>query len=90
MAQCKYCQKPFQWGRTDDRWVPLVPVADQAGLELLYQDENGVLRAPHAQVCVRTGGSVHITRLPQKVKFIESTSFHIDPQTGEIREVETT
>lgn len=69
MSKCKYCQKAFDWGRSDDGWVPLVPVSEHEGLDRTYQDEDGELRAHHHLVCVDRGGpSVRITKLPRKVR----------------------
>jgi hypothetical protein len=69
MAVCKHCGVVFDWGRIDDGWVPLVPVAEHDGLDRTHQDENGVLRAAHYLVCTRTGGpTVKVTKLKTPIK----------------------
>lgn len=68
MAICKYCNLPMQWGRVEERWVPLVPIGDDHGLERAYQDEDGNLRAAHKLVCTSPGGAaIKATRLPRPV-----------------------
>lgn len=51
MASCKHCGVLFNWGRADDKWVPLVPVGEEGELDRDFSDENGVLRSSHRQVC---------------------------------------
>ena len=52
----------------EDRWVPLVPVGDDAALERAFQDEDGNLRAAHRLVCTSPGGAaIRATRLPRPV-----------------------
>ena len=90
MAICKYCNIPFQWGRVEERWVPLVPVGDEEGLERGYQDEDGNLRAAHRLVCLNHGGgAIRATRLPRPVPasaLIGAWSTP-DPDTGEVKPV---
>lgn len=70
MAICKFCGLAFAWGQKDDGgFVPLVPVGEDENLERSFQDENGVLRANHQDICTRRGGpTVKIVRLAKKVK----------------------
>lgn len=69
MAICKFCAKPFAWGSSDGKWVPLVPVEDHDGLDRVFQDENGVLRAEHRAVCAMRGGpTVRVSRLVVAIK----------------------
>lgn len=64
MPICKYCTKPFAWGLSDGKYTPLVPVEDHDDLRRVFQDENGVLRAEHREVCVNRGGpTVRVSRL---------------------------
>lgn len=88
MPICKFCSVPFSWGNSDGKWVPLVPISDHDGLDRTYQDENGVLRAEHALVCVRHGGpAVRVARLAVKVPgdhVVGGPFERIDPETGEI------
>jgi len=68
MALCKYCGEPFQWGRVEDRWIPLVPTDRHDGLDRAFQDEDGVLRADHRLVCPNHGGgAVRAVRLARPV-----------------------
>lgn len=68
MALCKFCGKVFQWGRMEDGWVPLVPIAEHEGLDRTHQDENGVLRADHRLLCTSRGGpAVTVVKLARKV-----------------------
>jgi hypothetical protein len=68
MPMCKFCGKPFAWGNDGERWVPLIPVEEHAGYDRQFQDENGMLRAAHHQVCVHQGGpAVRVARLAVKV-----------------------
>ena len=96
MALCKYCGKAFAWGQTDNgRFTPLIPVGEEGDFDRSFQDENGVLRAPHIFVCVNRGGpTVKVVKLAQAVKaneiigtprtFAEKHPEKIDPETGEI------
>lgn len=96
MAICKYCQTPMAWGEFNGRWVGLVPVGEDAGLDRAYQDENGMLRAAHALVCTRLGGAaVRVVKLARPVLAENAPEFPdppttyvetIDPETGEITE----
>lgn len=47
MAICKYCHGKMDWGQLDDKWVKLVPIGEDVGMDRTHQDENGVLRAQH-------------------------------------------
>lgn len=95
MAICKFCLKAFSWGQKDDgRFVPLVPIEDDAGMDRTYQDEDGVLRAEHWLVCVRRGGrTVRVSKLAKPIAANEVLDIrkqpkeHIDPDTGEITAV---
>lgn len=73
MAKCKFCDAPMQWGRDGERWVPLVPVGMDDGLDRVYQDEEGNLRAKHQ--CLR-GTSVRVEKLPMPVP-----AYAVAPQT---------
>lgn len=69
MAICKFCGTAFSWGNNGGKWVPLVPVGEEAGLTLDYQDEDGVLRASHRQTCVQIGGpTVHVSKLAKPLQ----------------------
>ncbi len=94
MAMCKFCAKPFAWGQKDGGgFVPLIPVGEEGEFDRSFQDENGLLRAPHALVCIHRGGpTVRVTKLARAVKAEEiigapkpvSHPEKIDPETGEI------
>jgi hypothetical protein len=91
MSICKFCAKPFSWGNSDGKWVPLVPLGEDAELVRSYQDENGALRAEHRLVCVSRGGpTVRVSRLAVGVRpgdIIGAPSRpkeRIDAETGEI------
>lgn len=60
MKHCKFCDQPMQWGREGDRWIALVPVGMDDGLDRTHQDEDGNLRAKH--VC-HYNSTVRVTRL---------------------------
>lgn len=64
MKHCKFCDQPMQWGREGDRWIALVPVGMDDGLDRTHQDEDGNLRAKH--VC-QHGTAVNVVRLPVPV-----------------------
>lgn len=70
MPICKYCQQPFAWGRTDDSWVPLVPIGSDEGLDRRYQDENGALRAGHRDICTgaQGGPTVRVSLLAKTIE----------------------
>lgn len=70
MKMCKFCGQEFQWGRTPDGWVPLIPLSrDARGLKLDYQDSDGNLRASHHQVCTsKFEPAVSVIKLPQPVR----------------------
>lgn len=91
MPLCKYCQKPFTWGRTEDRWVPLVPLGEDDHLDRAYQDEDGNLRASHRAICVVPGGApVRVVQLARKVPAASvmpparQEVASVDQDTGEI------
>jgi hypothetical protein len=86
MAICKFCHGEMQWGNFDGKWVPLVPVGLDDGLDRAYQDENGALRAAHRLVCTHKYGSVQIVRLPQPVSgsALVGNWSKPDPETGEV------
>ena len=68
MAMCKFCGVPFAWGSADGKWVPLVPIGQDDGLDRQYQNEDGILRASHRSVCVNQGGpTVRVALLAKKV-----------------------
>lgn len=93
MALCKFCGKVFDWGRTEDGYVPLVSIERQDGLLRNFQDENGVLRADHRLECVNRGGpTVRIVRLAKGIEpeNIIGKKEKIDPETGEISCTTTT
>lgn len=85
MAVCKYCGKVMAWGHLDGRWVSLVPLGEEAGLDRGYQDEDGNLRAAHRLVCVGPG-TVKVAKLakPIPASSVMSPKFDVDPETGEI------
>lgn len=71
MAICKFCNAPMSWGFDEaaDKWVPLVPIGDDEGMDRTFVDGDGVLRASHRAVCTNRGGpSVKITKLRQPIK----------------------
>lgn len=90
MAICKFCTKAFAWGVADGKFVPLIPVEEHHGFDRTFQDQDGVLRAEHALICVRRGGpTVRVARLARTVKANEviGERAHIDSETGEITNV---
>lgn len=67
MPMCKHYGVAFSWGNENDKWIPLIPVGEEAEAPRTFQDENGVLRAHH-EVCTRKGGpTVRITKLARSV-----------------------
>jgi len=77
MAICKFCALPFAWGRSEDGWIPLVPLGDEGTLDRAYQDENGDLRASHRLVCTNKGGpAVKIQKLVRPIKAHEIQPVH--------------
>lgn len=90
MAICKYCAKPFSWGIKDDgRFVPLIPVGEDDGMDRTFQDENGALRAEHWFICISRGGpTVRVAKLAKKIAADEVLPNRgvtlVDPETGEI------
>jgi len=94
MPICKFCTKPFGWGQKEDgKWVPLVPIEEHEGMDRTFQDENGVLRASHDDICLRLGGpAVRVAKLAKKVKasdiigepILEKILEKINPETGEV------
>jgi hypothetical protein len=90
MPLCKFCGKPFDWGSSDGRWVPLAPLNESDGLDRQYQDENGALRAEHRQLCIDRGGpTVRVSRLARPILASEVIGpvKLIDPDTGEVTNV---
>lgn len=67
MAICKFCAKPMQWGRADDRWVPLQPIGDEGDQPRTHMDENGVLRAAHRPFC-NYASAVRVVQLSMPVQ----------------------
>jgi hypothetical protein len=86
MPMCKYCGVPFTWGNDGERWVPLVPAGQEAALDRTFQDENGLLRAAHRDICVGFGPSVKVAKLAKKIKAAEIAGewSKPDPATGEV------
>lgn len=71
MASCKYCYQPMSWGMdAGGKYVALVPIELHDGLPRTFQDENGVLRASHRDVCTAERGAplVRVARLAVKVQ----------------------
>jgi hypothetical protein len=67
MAICKGCGGQFDWGKQDDKWVLLEPVASHAGMDRVYVDENGELRADHRDR--HPGGkTLNVASLDRRVK----------------------
>lgn len=94
MAMCKFCGQPFQWGRSDDGWVPLQPVESHEGMDRHFQDENGVLRADHRLGCTNRGGpAVRVVRLAKSISgsdIIEPSRTFTEPdENGEIFPITT-
>jgi hypothetical protein len=82
---CKYCDKPIEWGYAGDRWIALVPLGQDEGLDREFQDEKGNLRASHRQLCVFTGSeSLRISRLAKIVEAKDLPPPKVDNDTGEI------
>jgi hypothetical protein len=69
MAMCKFCGKPFQWGKTEEGWVPLEPIESHEGMDRQFQDENGILRADHRSgSCINRGGpAIRAVRLARAI-----------------------
>jgi hypothetical protein len=68
MPVCKFCQKPFAWGMSDGKWLPLLPVGEEGDFDRTYQDENGLLRVEHRVICQNQGGpSVRVVKLAKSV-----------------------
>lgn len=67
MAVCKFCGDRFDWGRLNDKWVPLVPIDLHDGMMLTMADSNGNPRADHNKVCAGRGKTVTVTMLSQPV-----------------------
>jgi hypothetical protein len=87
MAICKFCSKPFAWGNAEGKWVPLVPIGQDEGLDRAFQDENGALRAAHRVVCVIPGGpTVRISNLARAIPAgdVLPVKPPVDQETGEI------
>lgn len=86
MALCKFCGVPFQWGSSDGKWVPLVPLGDEGDLPRTYQDENGKLRSEHRSICVGFGPAVRVARLARPIEAgdVLAQTFFVDQSTGEI------
>ena len=66
MAICKFCGAPFQWGRSPDKWVPLVPLGEEGDLPRTFQDAEGNLRAEHRPVCTHAP-AVDVVKLSMPV-----------------------
>jgi len=82
---CKYCDKPIDWGYSGERWITLVPVGEDEGLDREFQDEQGNLRASHKQVCIFKGReSLRVSRLARIIPANELPETKIDNDTGEI------
>jgi hypothetical protein len=92
MPMCKFCGKAFQWGRSDDGWIPLEPIESHDGLDRSFQDENGILRADHRVNCTRRGGpAVRVARLAKNVPASDIIQWSKpDPDTGEISPISIT
>jgi hypothetical protein len=88
MAMCKFCGKPFQWGRADDGWVPLEPIESHDGMDRTHQDSDGVLRADHRKACTQRGGPpISVVKLARAVPAAHVLGGYgwtpPDPETGE-------
>lgn len=82
---CKYCDKPIDWGFSGERWIALVPIGEDAGLDREFQDEQGNLRASHRQVCIFKGReSLRVSRLAKIIEAKDLPEPKIDDDTGEI------
>lgn len=82
---CKYCGLNIDWGYADERWVTLVPIGEDSGLDRQFQDENGILRASHKQVCSFRGSeSIRLSRLAKTIKGSDLPKPRVDPETGEV------
>ena len=68
MPFCKYCGVKFAWGRSETKWVPLVPLGEEGDLDRTFQDENGQLRASHNAICQFAGGAtVRVSELAKPI-----------------------
>lgn len=82
---CKYCDAPIDWGFADGRWIAIVPIGSDTELDREYQDENGILRASHKQVCIFKGReTVRLSRLARTVPAATLPKQKIDEETGEL------
>ena len=66
MAVCKFCGQQFQWGRADDKWIPLQLIGEEGDVDRTHIDENGVLRAAHKAFCTYAS-AVAVVRLTSPV-----------------------
>jgi len=82
MANCKRCGMKMDWGTDGEKFIPLVPIGEDDGLEATFRDENFVLRAVHFLVC--KSKAIKLTRLAKPVKKEKAKKEHTDPDSGEI------
>jgi len=82
MAKCNRCGMKMDWGTDGERFIPLVPIGEDEGLEMTFRDENFVLRAVHFLVC--KSKAIRVTRLAKPVKKEKARKEKIDPDSGEI------
>ncbi|WCD44242.1 hypothetical protein Lumi_103 [Xylophilus phage Lumi] len=83
MAVCKFCNKLFVWGRTEDAWVPLVPSGEEGELPLTHVDEDGVLRASHRAICTGYTAAVKVMKLAVPVQHKDVLPSARPPQRDE-------
>lgn len=69
MRACKYCEQEFEWGydEQEKRFIPLVPLGQDAKLERTHVDANGKLRAAHRLICTNNRGGIAITKLDRPI-----------------------
>jgi hypothetical protein len=70
MKICEYCKAEAEWAFNDQtqRWVLLVPVGQDEGLERAFVDSDGKLRAAHREVCTNKGEPrITVTKLDRPI-----------------------
>lgn len=67
MPICKFCAMPMQWGRSDEKWVPLVPLGEEGDLDRTHQDSDGNLRAEHRLICIGWTPAVSVVKLAKPI-----------------------
>lgn len=70
MAICKFCAALMTWGQTSEgSFIPLIPIGEEGEASRDYQDEAGLLRSTHRQVCTnRAGPLVRVSKLARSIE----------------------